>query len=91
MPHGFPVSGFVLAGPVVMTLGSWAARLKGLSTYTTSHLSVSMGFPEPMIASQYPGAASSPAYLPAAWLLPLNTCGIRRALSRSSFRVPYVS
>ncbi|WP_432443496.1 hypothetical protein [Rhizobium laguerreae] len=52
MPHGFPVLGLIVAGPVVITFGSLAPRLTGVSTDTTKYLSVSMGLPDPMIASQ---------------------------------------
>ena len=52
MPQGLPVAGLTVAGPVVITFGSFAPRLTGVSTETTNHLSVSMGLPAPMIASQ---------------------------------------
>jgi hypothetical protein len=41
-----------------------------------------------MIASQYPGAASEAAYLPAACELPEKKCVIRTTLSRVALRVP---
>ena len=52
MPWGLPVSGLMLAGPVVMVLGSLVLRLASVSAETTKYLSVSIALPGPMIASQ---------------------------------------
>jgi hypothetical protein len=65
-----PVSGLTDAGPVVTTVGSFTFRFTSVSELSTKNRSVSIGLPDPMIASQYPGAASAAAYRPAACDVP---------------------
>jgi hypothetical protein len=77
MPYGLPVSGLMLAGPVVVTFGSLVLRLTSASALMTKYLSVSIGLPAPMIGSQYPDAASVALYLPAACELPVAVVGRR--------------
>src|SRR5882724_91033 len=91
MPYGLPVSGLTLAGPVVVTFGSFVLRLTSASALITKYLSVSIGLPAPMIGSQYPDAASVALYLPAACELLVKKCGSKIALSPAAFNVPYVS
>ena len=50
--YALPVFGLVLAGPVVITLGSPAFRLTSVSDEMTKYLSVSISLPEPMNWSQ---------------------------------------
>ena len=69
--YGFRVSGLIEAGPVVTVFGSLTLTLTRVSELITKNRSVSIGLPAPMIASQYPGAASAGAYLPAACELPV--------------------
>ena len=70
MPHGLPVSGLIVDGPVVATFGSLMLTFVSASALMTKYLSVSSGRPAPMIGSQYPGATSAGAYLPAACDVP---------------------
>ena len=70
IPYGLPVSGLMEAGPVVTAVGSFTFRFTSVSALTTKNRSVSIALPEPMIASQYPGAGSVGAYRPAACEVP---------------------
>ena len=54
----------------------------------TKYLSVSIALPAPMIASQYPGAASSVLYLPAACDVPVKKWQTRTTLSFAALSVP---
>ena len=78
----------MLAGPVVVTLGSLVLRLVSASALMTKYLSVSIGRPAPMIGSQYPGAASPGWYLPAACDVPEKKCGTKMALSPAALSLP---
>jgi hypothetical protein len=51
-PYGFPVSGLIVAGPVVPTIALFTLRLASVSALTTKYRSVSIALPGPMIASQ---------------------------------------
>ena len=63
-PHGSPVAGFTLPGPVV------PRHPPSTLLHTTNHRSVSIPRPGPTIASHHPGASSGPCR--AAWLSPVN-------------------
>ena len=87
-PYGFPVSGLIVAGPVVPTCGFFTFRLASVSALTTKYLSVSMALPGPMIASQYPAAFSSGLYRPAACEVPEKKCATKMALSPAALSLP---
>ena len=52
MPQGRPVSGLMLAGPVVTVLASGTLTFTSVSAETTKYFSVSIALPGPMMASQ---------------------------------------
>ena len=87
-PHGLPVSGLIVAGPVVVTFLSLVLRLTSVSVAITKKRSVSIGRPAPMIESQYPGALSSGVYLPAACEVPVKKCDTTMTLSFAALRRP---
>ena len=84
-PHGFPVAGFTLDGPVV--------PLQPPSTFahTTRKRFVSMALPGPTMPSHQPVGASSPGCLPATCASPVRAWQMNTTLSFSGFSSPQLS
>ena len=85
-PYGFPVSGLIVAGPVVPTCGFFVQ----VGERVRAHHEVLVGgsLPGPMIASQYPAAFSSGLYRPAACEVPEKKCATKMALSPAALSLP---